>query len=423
MSKSKKYYWLKLKDNFFEGKAMKKLRKIAGGDTYTIIYLKLLLKSMKTDGKLYFDGIEETFCEELALDIDEDTENVKITVMYLQKVGLLKEVNEKEIELIEMKDMVGSESDSAERVRRMRTKKKLLGEPGIDEKRYGGNGLAALERDNFKCVKCGSDKNICIHHQNGFSNNLDDLTTLCRKCHASLSENAQVSVTCNGVGVTCNTDVTKCNTEKEIEKEIEKDIDIEKEINKERKEKSSDHFSQNDRVSSNTNKNEKSKFDVNNGKDAINEKNSVLSENKSNSDNKKAPRINEKLEFEKLWTLYPRKQGKKAAYAAFTRARKSGVALDTISSGIKAYVHYIDSKKISQEYIKQGSTFFNQHSWDDDWTVTDKKANYDIEAYERSNRELFEAYPSGGNERRSKLDQFMNPKFNQNIIDLEEEDE
>lgn len=242
MCKSKKYYWLKLKDNFFDNKAMKKLRKIAGGDTYTIIYLKLLLKSMQTDGKLYFDGIEETFCEELALDIDEDTENVKITVMYLQKVGLLKEINEKEIELIEIHDMVGSESSSAERVRRMRTKKKLLGEPGIDEKRYGGNGLAVLERDNFRCVKCGSDKNICIHHKNGFSNNLEDLTTLCRKCHANLGVDAQENVTSNALTVTCNADVTKCNTEKEKEKE--KDIDIEKEIYKERKEEKKSHSKQ-----------------------------------------------------------------------------------------------------------------------------------------------------------------------------------
>ena len=55
--------------------------------------------------------------------------------------------------------------------------------------------------------------------------------------------------------------------------------------------------------------------------------------------------------------------------------------------------------------------------------VTENEGNYDIEAYERSNRELFEAYSPGGNERKSDLYQFMNPKFNQNIIDLEEEND
>ena len=49
MANSKKYYWLKLKNDFFTSKEMKKLRKIAGGDTYTIIYLKLQLLSLQNE--------------------------------------------------------------------------------------------------------------------------------------------------------------------------------------------------------------------------------------------------------------------------------------------------------------------------------------------------------------------------------------
>lgn len=62
---AKRYYWLKLPDGFFRQKAIKKLRKIAGGDTYTIIYLKMLLVAMKQDGRLYFEGVEATFYDEL----------------------------------------------------------------------------------------------------------------------------------------------------------------------------------------------------------------------------------------------------------------------------------------------------------------------------------------------------------------------
>jgi len=51
---AKRYYWLKLPDDFFRQKPIKKLRKIAGGDTYTIIYLKMLLIAIKQDGKIYF---------------------------------------------------------------------------------------------------------------------------------------------------------------------------------------------------------------------------------------------------------------------------------------------------------------------------------------------------------------------------------
>ena len=121
----KRYYWLKLPEGFFRQKPIKKLRKIAGGDTYTIIYLKMLLIAMKNDGKLYFEGVEDDFYEELALDLDEDSENVKVTVLFLIRQGLMELVDETEYRLTECGKMVGSESASAERVRRHRENKAL----------------------------------------------------------------------------------------------------------------------------------------------------------------------------------------------------------------------------------------------------------------------------------------------------------
>ena len=121
----KRYYWLKLPEGFFRQKPIKKLRKIAGGDTYTIIYLKMLLIAMKNDGKLYFEGVEDDFYEELALDLDEDSENVKVTVLFLIRQGLMELVDETEYRLTECDKMVGSESASAERVRKHREQKAL----------------------------------------------------------------------------------------------------------------------------------------------------------------------------------------------------------------------------------------------------------------------------------------------------------
>jgi predicted phage replisome organizer len=120
---AKRYYWLKLPDDWFRQKPIKKLRKIAGGDTYTIIYLKMLLVAIKQDGKLYFDGVEDVFYEELALDIDEDPENVKVTVAYLLSQRLMELVNEDEYVLPESLKLTGSESASAERMRRLRSAK------------------------------------------------------------------------------------------------------------------------------------------------------------------------------------------------------------------------------------------------------------------------------------------------------------
>lgn len=118
---AKRYYWLKLPKDFFEDKAIKRLRQIAGGDTYTIIYLKMLLKSMEDDGKLFYEGIEDTICEEIALDINESADDVQVTISYLEKKGLLV-VTDSEVELTRLTEMVGSETDKAELMRKLRSK-------------------------------------------------------------------------------------------------------------------------------------------------------------------------------------------------------------------------------------------------------------------------------------------------------------
>ena len=70
MAENKRYYWLQLKENFFKQPRIKKLRRMAGGDTYTIIYLKMQLLSLQNGGKLVYEGIEDDFVNELALNID-----------------------------------------------------------------------------------------------------------------------------------------------------------------------------------------------------------------------------------------------------------------------------------------------------------------------------------------------------------------
>jgi predicted phage replisome organizer len=120
----KKYYWLKLKNDFFTDKRIKKLRKIAGGDTYTIIYLKMQLLSLQDGGNLYFDNVENTFEEEIALQIDEDVEDVKITIAFLMSNGLLEQIESDTYGLIETKNCIGKETAGAERVRQFRAREK-----------------------------------------------------------------------------------------------------------------------------------------------------------------------------------------------------------------------------------------------------------------------------------------------------------
>ena len=120
MAGNKRYYWLKLMDDFFDSKRIKKLRKMAGGDTYTIIYLKMQLLSLKKGGYLEYSGLEDEFYKEIALDIDEDEINVQVTIQYLLSCGLIQTADNIEYLMPFVQDNLGSETASTRRSRKSR---------------------------------------------------------------------------------------------------------------------------------------------------------------------------------------------------------------------------------------------------------------------------------------------------------------
>ena len=123
---AERYYWLKLQEDFFSSKRIKKLRKIAGGDTYTIIYLKMQLLSIRNGGILKYSGLESSFAEELALDLDEEVENVAVTLQFLLSCGLIETSDNIEYLLPFAVMNTGSEGSSAKRVRDFRERQGAL---------------------------------------------------------------------------------------------------------------------------------------------------------------------------------------------------------------------------------------------------------------------------------------------------------
>lgn len=113
----KRYYWFKMEQSFFEQKEIKYLRRLPGGDTYTIIYLKLILKSLENDGKIYYENIGDDYSQEWALEIEEDEKAVSFLVAFLINKGLMIDCGFDEFEISKTKSLVGSETASAERKR------------------------------------------------------------------------------------------------------------------------------------------------------------------------------------------------------------------------------------------------------------------------------------------------------------------
>ena len=183
----KQFFWLKIQTKFFSDLKIKKLLKSENGAEKVFLYMRMMLLSLESDGVIVFQHVENTFEEEMALQLDVDENFVKETLQYLINQDLVKVDNEEYV-FLQIGELTGVESESTSRVRRHRAEKKTSEE------------------------KCNADVTQCNAEEN--------------KCNADVTS-------CNVNVTPCNADVTKnVTTEKEIDKEKDKEIDLEKEIDK-----------------------------------------------------------------------------------------------------------------------------------------------------------------------------------------------
>ena len=154
VTENRRYYWLQLKDDFFNSKEMKLMRKLPGGEEITIIYLKMMLASLAEQGKLYFEGLAEDLAEELSLIIDEDPEAIRLTLMFLTKKKLLTTSDNYQFNLEQVPEMVGSETASTRRSRKHRETQKML---QCNTTATKGNGDIDIDIDIDKGQKPQSD--------------------------------------------------------------------------------------------------------------------------------------------------------------------------------------------------------------------------------------------------------------------------
>ena len=156
--KNKRYFWIQLAQDFFKSKEMKLLRKIAGGDTHTIIYLKMMLISLEDGGHIYYDGLADNLAEEIALVIDENVEDIKITLIFLESKGLLTRNSDRDYFLEQVPEMVGSETATARRVRKFRENKQAL-QCNTDETKCNGEIDIEIDIEIEKDIDKDKDKN------------------------------------------------------------------------------------------------------------------------------------------------------------------------------------------------------------------------------------------------------------------------
>ena len=117
MSDNKKYYYLRLKDNFFDSDELKILESMKDGYLYSNILLKLYLRSLKNDGKLIVNERIPYNAEMLASVTGHQVGTIKQALSMFKELGLIEVLENGAIYMLDIQNFIGKGSTEADRQR------------------------------------------------------------------------------------------------------------------------------------------------------------------------------------------------------------------------------------------------------------------------------------------------------------------
>ena len=114
---SKRFYWLKLKKDFFQQHQIKVLKSLPNGRLYALIYLELLAESTSHEGELRFSQMLPYDTVTLSAVIDEDKGNVEKAIEILINLELIEILDDGTLFMREIERLIGSETGQTIRKR------------------------------------------------------------------------------------------------------------------------------------------------------------------------------------------------------------------------------------------------------------------------------------------------------------------
>lgn len=120
LNENKKFYWLKLKRDFFKRHDIRIIEEMPNGKEYVLFYLKLLLESIDHEGSLRFSDIIPYNEQMLSVITNTNVDIVRSAMKLFVELRLIEIFDDQTIYMGEVEKMIGSETKSAERMRRLR---------------------------------------------------------------------------------------------------------------------------------------------------------------------------------------------------------------------------------------------------------------------------------------------------------------
>lgn len=120
MADNKKYYYLKLKEGFFDSKDMKLLQGLKDGYIYSDILLKLYLQSLRQEGRLMYRDIIPYTPEMIATVTNHQVGTVEKAMKIFEQMGFIEILDNGAIYMLDIQNFIGQSSSEADRIRNYR---------------------------------------------------------------------------------------------------------------------------------------------------------------------------------------------------------------------------------------------------------------------------------------------------------------
>lgn len=122
MADSKKYYWLKLKRDFFKRHDIRIIEEMPNGKDYILFYLKLLLESIDHEGMLRFSDAIPYNEQMLSVVTNTNVDIVRSAMKIFIELNMIDILDDQTIYMAEVDKLIGSETEWAKKKRLQRTK-------------------------------------------------------------------------------------------------------------------------------------------------------------------------------------------------------------------------------------------------------------------------------------------------------------
>ena len=179
MAETKKYYWLKLKRDFFKRHDIRIVEAMPNGKDYILFYLKLMLESIDHEGELRFSDTIPYSEQMLAVVTDTNIDIVRSALKIFTELKMMEVLEDETIYMTEVECLIGSavDNDAANRQRRCRERKKALALQLCDTSVTKRHESKIIETDTELHIE--NKGSICASPRRFTKPSLDEVSAYC----------------------------------------------------------------------------------------------------------------------------------------------------------------------------------------------------------------------------------------------------